>query len=291
MKTCDVFKYVCLATIIIVASCFVTGCQKEDSDFFVETSLYETYLSIENFSSKTTFSNAEQEIIKEAMGRIEKYIQIADNHWIISKTYRELNMEEDIYSMFKVYISFLGDYQQQNIKSTTIRLKSGGESSNSSSLCSIAYTVMKNYLQSHFSSTSATTSENNKGAEFSVACFNHYWSGTGNTMYLTAGQFSEIKKFIPSQINSSGLTPVNILGQIFYKKSVSFYSTPYALSLGSATIIYNANFQPVGLTDTYDFNTSGWNNRPGWNDEITWATGVIGTACGAKDYDIRYGTY
>jgi hypothetical protein len=30
MKTCNVFKYICLATIVIVASCFVTGCQKEE---------------------------------------------------------------------------------------------------------------------------------------------------------------------------------------------------------------------------------------------------------------------
>jgi hypothetical protein len=268
---------------------FMTGCQEEESDFFAKMPLYKTYLSITDFSSKTTFSNAEKRILIEAMGRIEKYLQIDDGHWTISKTAQELNMAEDIYDIFNTFFS-LGDYLQQDIKPVTIRLKSGEESS-SGGICDTAYAVIMGYLSLYSGSDNASASANILGTDFSLTCFNNYWSGTGSDMNLTNAQFDNIKTFIPSRNNSNGLTVFSKNGTTYYKGSVSFYNTPYALSLGTATITYNASFQPVGLADTYDFNVSGWNSRPGWNDETTAAAGIVGTLCGAEQYDIRYGIY
>ena len=121
MKTNIFFSAICGAAMII-AGCFMAGCQKEEYDFWEEPSLSETYLSIENFSSKTTFSSTEQEILIEAMRRIGESSQIKDGHVVITKTAKELDIADDIYKTFETFASVFNS-QQAVVFHSTVRLK------------------------------------------------------------------------------------------------------------------------------------------------------------------------
>jgi hypothetical protein len=276
---------------MVVASCFVTGCMKEDDDFFSESSLHETYLSIEDFSSKTTFSDAEQEIIRVAMNRIGKFSQIKDGHVTITKTAQELNIAEDIYEMFEIFASYFNN-QQPEVSLNPVKLKAGTEQILLPPINTNPCDWVSGIIIDYFKINADNTAAGKSGSEFSIECFKRYWSGTGKGMELSEERFKKIKEYIPKRSKND---PDDVSKYVYtknnktyYKYIVSFYGTPYALSLGSATVVYDESFKPVGLYDTYDFN---WGGRS-WNTEaMTRAVSIAGTVCMAKAFGIYYGTY
>jgi hypothetical protein len=275
--------------IILVVSLFVIGCQKEDSYFLPETPLYEneTFLSIDNFSSKTEFSDVEQEIVKDAMIRIGKYTQINDDGRAkITKTAQELNIAEDIYEMFELFLS-LSNSQEQEVSPNSVRLKSGTEGMVAGSGCDAARLFIEGCLKVLIGNN---TPEEKAGSTFAIACLNRYWAGTGQSMNLTAAQFGEIKKYIPKHYSydRNVMTPYTKNQKTYYKSVVSFYNTPYKLSLGTATVVYDENFKPVGLYDTYDFNKG---NRSFIPEAMTRAVDYVSSSCGVKSYNLFYGVY
>jgi hypothetical protein len=78
---------------IFVTSCFMTGCQKEESDFISETPLYKTYLSITDFSSKTTFSETGVNLIvlMDVAYETPRLLRITEDGEQEIKTYQEFN--------------------------------------------------------------------------------------------------------------------------------------------------------------------------------------------------------
>ena len=156
--------------------------------------------------------------------------------------------------------------------------------------CDWVGSAIVDYLQS----TAGTTSAGMSGSEFAIECFNRYWSGTGKGMNLAGERFEKIKAYIPSR-SKSDIYDRNMQAYIknektYYKSQVSFYNTPYALSLGTATVVYDESLKPVGLYDTYN---------PDWKDDgrslkseiQTRALSIAGAACSAKAFAIYYGTY
>lgn len=155
--------------------------------------------------------------------------------------------------------------------------------------CDWVGSAIVDYLQS----TAGTTSAGMSGSEFAIECFNRYWSGTGKGMNLAGERFEKIKAYIPSR-SKSDIYDRNMQAYIknektYYKSQVSFYNTPYALSLGTATVVYDASFKPVGLYDTYNFDS--FKNRTWPKEGMVLAVRIAGTGCGAKAFNIYYGTY
>jgi len=46
---------------------------------------------------------------------------------------------------------------------------------------------------------------------------------------------------------------------------------------------------PVGLSDTYDFNPMSWGDRDAKSEAMTRAVNIAGTICDAASFNISYG--
>lgn len=226
---------------------FMFACQKDDNLYGLEPSndiLYKEYLSIDGFSSKTIFSETEKRILKEAILRVDKYFDYQNDNWVVSKSAKELNMSEDIYNVF----TDIFDLCTQNGTKYPIndlmrmRLKSGTET-NTAAL-SLSPACISTYL------AASTYLSVNSSGDFAQSCFNNYWFSGGN-MTLSQSQFQQLTNSAPTPTN---LTIVSINGTSYYSGQVSFYgNSSYALALGSATMYYDMNMNPVGFKDNYDF--------------------------------------
>lgn len=191
-------------------------------------------------------------------------------------------MSPDIYAAFS-NITTMADHKKVMFKPSRLRSSAAEDDTDDSNFvnpCDLAYATASAYLQEH------------AGSEFSQECFNNYWMGSGNDMSLSSSRFNDISGYIPDRNNSNGLNEVNINGQTYYQGQVSFYGTPYELSLGTVNVTYDKNFNPVGLQDSYDFDSQiGNGTRDATSEMVTNMVNVAGTICGAKPYTIKYGIF
>jgi hypothetical protein len=94
MKTLKFFKHIC-AIAVIVSSCFVTGCQKEDSLEINNMS----YLSIT--SDFPNLSETDAAVLKEAEDRIDHYIVYENSQYkLLIKKGEQIRISEDLFQMF-----------------------------------------------------------------------------------------------------------------------------------------------------------------------------------------------
>ena len=92
--------------------------------------------------------------------------------------------------------------------------------------------------------------------------FERYWLGKGN-LELSQEQFGEILSLLPDTSITFSQGAFNFVrdSQNFYAYKHDFYNTKYDGLLGRAWVIYDANLNPVGLFDRYDFNSKPWADR------------------------------
>lgn len=125
---------------------------------------------------------------------------------------------------------------------------------------------------------------------FERKCLSQYWYAKGDMLIpLLSDDWIGIK----AATNCTNYQSGNIFiveGMKFYKKTVSFYSSPeYDYALGSCTITFSDKGRPVGLRDRYDFNI--FADRSLKAEAATIAMAVLGQYYGGKDYEIYYGVY
>jgi hypothetical protein len=109
MKTYSVFKYVCLATIIVVASCFVTGCTDTDelsiSESVSSSIEYENYLvAYFTFSNEVTTQNSPQ-IIGVINGK---------NVWRQTAKKIDRQLFDNAIETYEILVDKFPEYQQMN---------------------------------------------------------------------------------------------------------------------------------------------------------------------------------
>jgi hypothetical protein len=126
------------------------------------------------------------------------------------------------------------------------------------------------------------------GTEAGKDMFERYWLGKGD-MVLTKPQFNEIVEFAKSQ-GAEGIegTPTTYNGQPAIAKVISFYGTPHANSLGSATLYYDSKGNAIGFYDYYNFDSKPWGVRPFDAELKTRLVNLDGQMIGAKPFKIIY---
>lgn len=266
--------------LLVFSLAFTTGCltfhgcsnEEEIPSNYIAKSEYGEYLFINGYPTKTAFSPEEKRILKEALCRVTQHIAQDENGIYINNTAEELNMSYDIYADFMTLIE-LGNKQGTKIH----RIRKRTEIDWNIDPCGWAQEYVNEYL------------EDTDGGDFSQECFNNYWSGTGDNMSLSDERFEDITKYVEKPTSTMGMTSFKKNGKTYYQLTNDFYDTPYALSLGNATVIYDSKMNPVGLSDTYDFNPMSWGDRDIDKEAMTRAVFIAGNICGAEDFDILYG--
>lgn len=231
------------------------------------------YLYIENYINRIEFTQEEKYILKEAFFRMKKCIKQENKRIYVSKSADELSISEDIFYDLIIIID-VANYIDE--KSYNNRIMKRSENMWDIDPCGWVHGYVNSYL------------EEQPGSEFSQECFNHYWEGTGNEMTVTNERFNDIVRNIKS-INVNNFEIFIKDGNKYYKYTADFYNTPYALSLGQASIIYNSKSQAVGLYDEYDFNPMEWGVREYDKEAMTRAVNIAGQICDAKSFTIKYG--
>lgn len=132
-------------------------------------------------------------------------------------------------------------------------------------------------------------------SRFEVECFLQYWYAEGD-MELSDKRFEHIKNVVKTmEIDYKEGNLIEINGDNYYKKTVSFYGDyVYNAALGTATVYFDKDGEMVGLYDVYDFDLQGFLDK-GARDlgpEIkTLMVAAAGELKGAKSFIISYGLY
>lgn len=122
---------------------------------------------------------------------------------------------------------------------------------------------------------------------FAAECFWHHVKGKGD-MVLPDEEWEKVKKIVGT-INPSENTKYKIIegDKTYFSKHVSFYDTEFANSLGTSTITFDSNGNPIGLYDPYDFDDT---NRPFINQILADIGSAIIYVIGGNDYIITKGS-
>ncbi len=241
--------YLVLTTIgIAIYGITLYSCNADEQipNINVQTKDFSQYLYIENYLSKKVFNKAEKDILKEALYRVKKNIVQNENGMYICKTAEELNISYDIYRDLSTIIEIGNNL---GVHANTHRVMKRSENAWDLDPCGWAQDYVNDYLG------------DKDGGEFAQECFNNYWSGTGDRMSISPDRFNDITQYVNKPNSFNGMSSFVKDGKQYYQSTASFYGTPYQYSLGSATIIYDSNMNPVGLSDTYDFNPMSWGDR------------------------------
>lgn len=269
--------YLVLTTIgIAIYGITLYSCNADEQipNINVQTKDFSQYLHIENYLSKKVFNKAEKDILKEALYRVKKNIAQNENGMYICKTAEELNISYDIYRDLSTIIEIGNNL---GVHANTHRVMKRSENAWDLDPCGWAQDYVNDYLS------------DKDGGEFAQECFNNYWSGTGNNMTLSSNRFEDIKKYIKKPSSPYGMDLLGKNGKTYYTQQVSFYGTPYHYSLGTATVTYDLNLNPVGLSDTYDFDPKSWGDRDAKSEAMTRAVNIVGSICDASSFKISYG--
>lgn len=109
--------------------------------------------------------------------------------------------------------------------------------------------------------------------------WSHFLDGSGDTVCLTASQFSTLAG-AGKQVGN--LAPRAGGG---YAQQTSYYGGAYANSFGTATVYLDGNRNPVGFHDYYNFDAHG---RSSVGAQAKTAIGALGYLAGGKDFSVDY---
>lgn len=109
--------------------------------------------------------------------------------------------------------------------------------------------------------------------------WNHFLDGSGDTVCLTASQFNTLAG-VGRRVGN--LAP-RAGGR--YAQQTSYYGGAYANSFGTATVYLDADRNPVGFHDYYNFDAHG---RSSLGAQAKTAIGALGYLAGGKDFSVDY---
>jgi hypothetical protein len=126
------------------------------------------------------------------------------------------------------------------------------------------------------------------GSEAGKDMFERYWLGQGD-MTLTKEQFEDIVKVARMQ-GADKMQGVDktLNGPPVMAKVVSFYGTKYGNSIGSGTVFYDCDNNPIGFFDYFNFDSKPWGKRSFSAELKTRLVNTDGEANGAKPFKIVY---
>ena len=242
MKKFLITRLVMCCTILI----FLNSCEKDD---FVQ---YPEFLFI-NDVHKPTFSNEDIRIFKEASQRMSDNIVFEKTQIRISKTAKELNIDQKLFDKWYYFIKLYNDGKIDIKKMPTgslARLYSedkleGRGTRGGNILCDMAACSVHGALGTLGWRTSQSYFDmwyfDNRSSAYTMSF--RQWQAASNYAIQFAG-------------SNYQNNPTYINGELFYANQVSYYNADYDLaeSYGTATVYFNQYGQPVGFKDTYDFN-------------------------------------
>lgn len=126
--------------------------------------------------------------------------------------------------------------------------------------------------------------------------FNMYWSGEGQTYFLTDDEFQQLLDQVdasnPDHLKNDTKDVTLIDNNQGTRKDFDFGVQTF----GPARVFYDQNNKPIGFCDTYDFNEKPWGEEgrgTGFGYLKEAATRIVdanGKASEAKPYKVMYGT-
>ncbi len=126
-------------------------------------------------------------------------------------------------------------------------------------------------------------------SSFEKKCFRHYLTGKGDKLQLTSSEWDLVKDAAEGKGKRDENNSFTVKGKKYYRRSVSFYDNPdLDWALGVATVTFDADLKPVGITDDYNFNALKEGIR---KDEDEYVTQIMGMLQLGTDYKITYGIY
>ncbi|WP_222116056.1 RHS repeat domain-containing protein [Algoriphagus algorifonticola] len=129
---------------------------------------------------------------------------------------------------------------------------------------------------------------NQMGTEAGKDMFERYWLGKGD-MTLTQSQFEEIASLAKAKgADKIEGKKIELNGKEVIAKVISFYGTVHANSLGSSTLYYDLNNNPVGFYDVFDFDPKPWGVRSYEAEIKTRLVNLDGQMVGAKPFKIKF---
>jgi hypothetical protein len=239
-----------------------------------EKSISSEYLKIDNFLTKSSLSKDEKDILLEAQKRINSAVVISDNGALSlgEASPESLGMSEELYNTFQALFAYSNKITIS--KSTIPRLK---------------VTRLKS---EHFESGDVACDYVGEainacaGNDYEQSLFQKYWKGTGTDTNLSSSRFNDAMSHASTP---TSYDDVSINGVSYKRGTVSFYGDDsYDFAFGSANVYYNSQNQPVGFSDTYNFDEGKRSLLP---ETVTRIVGAFGEACNAKSYKIYYGVH
>lgn len=135
MKTYSIFKYMCVVTIIIVASCFVTGCQKGEDIFTVDSN---EYLSLPDGFDFLNLSDKEYQVAQKALERMALFSENGKFKTRFTSG-NQINISEELFNFFSAAIT--NSNKSKEIRVSYPRLKTGATESTLSGNDCVAHTI------------------------------------------------------------------------------------------------------------------------------------------------------
>ena len=159
------------------------------------------------------------------------------------------------------------------------------------------YEQIRNYLMDNYTKDSMFLFICLAGSlsSFETKCFKQYWYAMGNLL-LSDDEWNGIKEVTNRSEYQKGKKVIDITtitkdGKvlqdtvIYYVKSISFYDcSEYNYALGTSTITFTEQGEPIGLYDVYDFNNM--ENRGIRINKITVTIGELGKMFEAEAYEL-----
>lgn len=114
--------------VMLIAVCFSFQSCNNDADNFVLENSSQKYLDL-NVDTNIEFTSAELNILKEAFQRIDPYIVVEDDKYVLTiQSYKELNMSETLFDYLCVSIDIANETCSSNrINIPMTRVKGGSE--------------------------------------------------------------------------------------------------------------------------------------------------------------------
>ena len=260
-----------IASILAVTSVFIACSNENDAINYEDYKNQRMKYEYIDFSVEMS-SKVKTKKIHEAEQRILDNIRIVDGKISLSHTSaEELCLEKEYFEAMKYLLERVENPYEIIMPRTRQVILPNGESLPEDDINKLYIDLLVNeFLDSNFEKK----------------CFNHYWYGNGETMYLTSEEWSGIKqhaesKYTPSNSNNAGTA----------SSEISFYDNPtYNLALGTAEIFFSGS-TAVGLKDDYNFNPEAWGVRETDKEIMTRIINHMGNIYNGKVYQIRYGQY
>ena len=270
----------------MICLALTTACQKEEPIQRVPQKVhYSKMLDVD--LSRTDLSKAEKKNVKRISKRISDNITFdADGRMTLTSSMIELNISEESYrtiiDIIEWYNSIIDEGIEVIIRRPIPTTKSSSETENTNTRGgTLASDAIATAISSAFGAARLETAKK---------LFDMWYFDYRSADYsMTTTEWNTAKDFADTQIGDDythGET--HIAGHNYYSNQVNYYDATLDLKLsyGNATVYFDSDGDPVGFSDTYDFNLSAQRN---WLIEKS--VEIANLLGGGEGYDIYYGIH